>query len=166
MHWSVRLIGGVGIPVEVSNLEAVIVLEVELVKFDDGSSSVVSTEQVHSRAIPWILMQESWSLFVPPIRVGISILIIPLDLVPWRGVAVVGLIVDLQDLLVIVHDEGNVVIGLLVTSGHVMVDSRVGLEPRLVSRCGADLLDRDKFVNITSSWVQLHNDRHGVTSSK
>jgi hypothetical protein len=35
MHRSLRLIGWCGIPIKIYNLKAVIVLKVELVKFDD-----------------------------------------------------------------------------------------------------------------------------------
>jgi hypothetical protein len=103
-------------------------------------------------------MQESWSLFVFPISGRIGILIVPLDLVPWRGVRIVRLIVNLQNLFVIVHNERHIVIGLLVSSGNIVIDGRISLEPWLVSRCGPDLLDRDKFVNITSGRIQFHND--------
>lgn len=158
MHWSGRLTSRVGIPIIVSNLEAIIVLEVELVEFYDRCGTVVSTKQVHSRGIPRVLMQKSWSLFVFPISSTISILVVPLNLVPWRGVRIVRLIVNLQHLLVVIHYERHIVIGLLVSTGNIMVDGRIGLEPWLVGRCGSDLLDRDELVNVTSGRIQFHND--------
>jgi len=128
-----------------------------LVELHDGPSSEETADEEHPRRVGRILVQESGHLLVLPdsrgIELGVLVLIVPDDGVLRRVEVVVRLIVHLDDLHYVGHDEANVVVGALALDADVMVDGVESPEPGLVGAVSSDLVQVDELGHGSIFWI-------------
>lgn len=129
-------------------------IEIVFGELDDTSVTIESSDEIHTSTVVFVLVQKARNLVVWINVVAIvDVLVVPLDFL--------SISVDLENLQVVQHNEGHIVVReTVVLVSDIMVDGSISHVPWDVCIRGSNLLERNELEDSSIDGVQLHDHGH------
>lgn len=129
-------------------------IEIVFGELDDTSVTIESSDEIHTSTVVFVLVQKARNLVVWINVVAIvDVLVVPLDFL--------SISVDLENLQVVQHNEGHIVVReTVVLVSDIMVDGSISHVPWDVCIRGSNLLERHELEDSSIDGVQLHDHGH------